>query len=358
MNELDHAASPAPQIGSGVLPPLFSVENWFNKLTTALSVLGACVLVLICIFITVNAGGRLLFNTPWVGITDLEILFVSFVGFASMSTAVIRRESIQIDLIYEKFSGKTRCVLYLFAMQISCIIWFVLAWRACVAGWGWTKYTHILMIDEWPSVFFSGIGMGLVAIAFLFQVLHILRYLIQRKEFALILIGTAATALLCLLPFAYRAAGLSLSGLQLGGLGFILLMVLLLLRVPLGCGMGLIGLIGLLMILRTPTAAIKTIASIPFVQTGTFIMIAFPMFLLMGEMVSLAGLSDDLFDAARKWMGRLPGGLAIASVGGCAGFGAVCGDSLVTVLTMSSVAMPAMKEAHYNNQLSAGSLAA
>ncbi len=350
--------SATPEVGMGVLPPLNRAEAGFNRIATLLPAIAAVLILLIAVFITIDVLGRLLFNKPWVGITDLEMLFMCAVGFLSMAIAVVQRQSIQIDLFYDYFPLPARRALYLFACLLSCGISAVLAYHATRAGLHWTRHTGILDIPEWPVVMLTGLGLGLTAIAFFFQICHILKSMLSRRELPGILLALALCAALVALPFLYRSSDLSLSGLAVGSIGFVILMAVMLVRVPLGFAMSLIGLLGLLAVVRTPTAAFKAVATIPFIHTTSFIMIAFPMFMLMGEMVSLAGLSDDLFDAAKKWMGRLPGGLAVATVGGCAGFGAVCGDSMATVITMSTVAMPAMRANNYNMALSSGSLAA
>jgi tripartite ATP-independent transporter DctM subunit len=82
------------------------------------------------------------------------------------------------------------------------------------------------------------------------------------------------------------------------------------------------------------------------------------MFLYMGELTVHTGIGRDLFECLNRWIGRVPGGLAVASIGGCAGFGAVCGDSMATTVTMSSVALPHMRAKKYDHALATGALAA
>lgn len=283
---------------------------------------------------------------------------MSVAGFASMPFVITQRQPIQIEMFYEMFSSKVQRFLYLIACLTSGGISGVLGWRAFMTSTTWHRETSSLQLIEWPFVLWTAIALGLVAIAFLFQVIHVLRAMWRQRECGLILTAFILVALLCTVPFLYKSSGLQLNSLAVGGIGFLVLMTLILLRVPLGFAMCLVGLLGLLAITRRPTAALNPIGSIPFTETTTFMMIAFPVFMLMGEIVGLAGLSGDLFDAAKKWMGRLPGGLAVASIGGCAGFGAVCGDSMATVITMSSVAMPSMRANGYSPALSAGTLAA
>jgi len=82
-----------------------------------------------------------------------------------------------------------------------------------------------------------------------------------------------------------------------------------------------------------------------------------PLFILMGMLASKAGLSEEAFYAVNKWVGHLPGGLAIATVGGCTGFAAVCGSAAATATTMGTVALPEMRRYKYADQLSLGTIA-
>src|SRR5690606_23864197 len=83
-----------------------------------------------------------------------------------------------------------------------------------------------------------------------------------------------------------------------------------------------------------------------------------PLFLLMGQFATLGGMSRSLFKAAETWLGHRRGGVAMAAVGACAGFGAICGSSLATAATMSQVALPELKRYGYSGGLATGTLAA
>ena len=83
-----------------------------------------------------------------------------------------------------------------------------------------------------------------------------------------------------------------------------------------------------------------------------------PLFLLMGQFAALSGVSRALFDAAAAWLGHRKGGVAMASIGACAGFGAICGSSLATAATMGQIALPELKRHGYSGALATGTLAA
>src|SRR5580704_7028676 len=120
-------------------------------------------------------------------------------------------------------------------------------------------------------------------------------------------------------------------------LGFVALFALMLLRVPVGMAMGLVGV--------SPALKLVGQTSMRTVTDYTFGVI--PMFLLMGTFVSNSGMSRDLFRAANGFVGHLRGGLGIATVAACGGFAAICGSSVATAATFSAVAYPEMRRFGY-----------
>lgn len=141
------------------------------------------------------------------------------------------------------------------------------------------------------------------------------------------------------------------------GLGFILLWAALLLLFPVSAVMGLMGLVGTALFLAwRPAWSVLSSETVGFLTNPQ--VAALPLFLLMGSFAMVAGLSDDVYRLARAVLGRLRGGLALATVGGCAGFGAVTGSSLATVATFGKISLPQMKAAGYSPALSSGTVAA
>ena len=141
----------------------------------------------------------------------------------------------------------------------------------------------------------------------------------------------------------------------LAGIG--LLLVLLTFGVPIGVSLALVG-IGGLALLISPEAALIKSGVVSFETISKYELGVLPLFLLMAHICFAAGASRDFFDVAAKFVGHRRGGLALASIGGCAGFGAISGSSLATVATISSVALPEMRKAGYHPGFAAGALAA
>ena len=139
--------------------------------------------------------------------------------------------------------------------------------------------------------------------------------------------------------------------------GFVTLFVLMLLRVPVGMAMGLVGVAGYSYLVGGGPALKQVgITSMRTVTDYTFGVI--PMFLLMGAFVTTSGMSRELFRAANTWMGHLRGGLGFATILSCGGFAAISGSSVATAATFSTVAYPEMRRYGYPQSFACGVIAA
>ncbi|WP_029009233.1 TRAP transporter large permease [Azospirillum halopraeferens] len=139
--------------------------------------------------------------------------------------------------------------------------------------------------------------------------------------------------------------------------GFGALFTLIFLRMPIGFAMALVGTVGFaLMVDWGP--ALAMLRQNTFDAGFSYSLSVLPLFILMGNLVTRAGISTELYQAAHAFLGHRRGGLAMASVVACGGFSAVCGSSLATAATMSKVAMPPMRSFGYADSLAAGSIAA
>jgi tripartite ATP-independent transporter DctM subunit len=136
-----------------------------------------------------------------------------------------------------------------------------------------------------------------------------------------------------------------------------LLFVLLAAGVHIGVSLGLGGVLGIWLTIG-PQAALAQLATIPFSTTNNFDLAVIPLFILMGALATQAGLTTDLYRAAHAWLGRLPGGLAMATTLASAAFGAASGSTIVNAAVFTKMAMPEMTRFGYDKRLSAGCIAA
>ncbi len=140
-------------------------------------------------------------------------------------------------------------------------------------------------------------------------------------------------------------------------IAFASLFALIALRVPVAVSMGIVGLFGGWALNGWDSMAF-IMGSLPFETVFPYGLSVIPLFILMGVFAARAGLSKSLYDAVHAFIGHFRGGLAMATVGACAAFGAICGSSLATAATMCRVAMPEMRRRRYDDGLAAATIAA
>ena len=142
-----------------------------------------------------------------------------------------------------------------------------------------------------------------------------------------------------------------------GLIGFAILFGLIALRMPIAYAMGIVGFCGFWYLTSWP-AATNRMATVTFQLLSDFSFGVLPLFLLMAQVTFKSGIGKDLYDLAAKWLGHRPGGLAMATIFGCAGFAAVSSSSIATAATFGLVALPEMRRYKYDPQLATGCIAA
>jgi len=140
--------------------------------------------------------------------------------------------------------------------------------------------------------------------------------------------------------------------------GLMAMLLLAFLRVPIALAMGIVGVVGYAYMRDWNWYVAFTTAQTKVYETGrNYTLSVVPLFILMGNFVTRAGMSQELFRTANAFIGHLKGGLAMATVVGCAGFGAICGSSIATAATFAKVAYPSMKKFGYADYLATGAIA-
>lgn len=149
-----------------------------------------------------------------------------------------------------------------------------------------------------------------------------------------------------------------MSNLEIGLVSFPALLILIFIRVPIGLAMFLVGLVGLYFVTGSLNLPLGRMKSETFSTFSSYSLSIVPIFLLMGHFATLGGMSTALFKAAESFLGHRRGGVAMAAIGACAGFGAICGSSLATAATMSRVALPELRKYGYSGGFATATLAA
>jgi tripartite ATP-independent transporter DctM subunit len=148
-----------------------------------------------------------------------------------------------------------------------------------------------------------------------------------------------------------------MSPVAIGIIGVVVLVLFFLLRMPVGFAMAFVGLLGF-SYLVSPNAGLDILARDMFYTFSSYSLSVIPMFVFMGCIASGAGMSKRLYDAGYLMLGRLRGGLAMATIAGCAGFAAICGSTNACAAAMGKVSLPEMKRYNYDDSLATGTVAA
>jgi C4-dicarboxylate transporter DctM subunit len=142
-----------------------------------------------------------------------------------------------------------------------------------------------------------------------------------------------------------------------GLIGLGVLIIVLFSRMPVGFVMASVGFVGFTYLVSFE-AGIRLLAQDFFATFGSYNLTVVPLFIFMGQIAFYAGINRRLYDATYKFLGHFPGGLAMATIGACAGFSAICGSTNATAATMATIALPEMKRYKYSPELATGAVAA
>ncbi len=316
-------------------------------------------LALMSLPILADIAGRSLFNTPLHGMIELEELCMVLLLFLCLPMTEMHKSHIAIDFLTKKWKLWVNNLLEVAFTVISCGFLVLAGWWAFrQAGLKAANYTPELFIPIWPFLALVGTSMFITAVIAFLNGLRSAASMVKQSRGAWISLGLFLGLLVLAAPIWLPALGLGFSRTAMGVGGWLLMVALIFLRLPLAYAMGIVGAVGLCLISKTNAAGLVMVGIAPYNAMTSFVLVSVPLFILMGEITSNSGISTDLFEAASIWMGRLPGGLAVAAVSGCAGFAAICGESLPTAVTMSSVALPEMKRMKYDDAVACGPLAA
>src|SRR6266704_218129 len=150
-----------------------------------------------------------------------------------------------------------------------------------------------------------------------------------------------------------------MTGIEVGFVVFGVMLALMVIRVPIGISMFVVGAGGYVYLTGGNVAALlNSLKNLGYARLSNYDRVVSPLFLLMGQCATHGGLSRALFRCVSAFLGHRKGGVAIAAIGACAGFGAICGSSLATAATMGQVALPELRRYGYSGSLATGALAA
>lgn len=354
---------PAGLMGADMSNAILSLADACEKplrlLTRVMFLISLAILAFMPVPIIADIAGRELAGVAVPGVIELEELCMVLLLFLALPTAEITKTHIAIDFLTKKFPDWVNETLDTAYSVITAGFLFIAgywAWQQAILKSANTSAE--LFIPITPFLMLVGVSMYITACIAIVKGFRALGALMSRGRGFLGVVAILAGLLIVTIPWWFPILGIKLDRSVLGVSGWLAMLLLLFLRLPLAYSMGVIGMVGLCLVSKTNASGLAMVGIAPYNAMISFVLVSVPLFVLMGEITSKSGISRDLFEAASIWLGRMPGGLAISAIAGCAGFAAICGESLPTAVTMSSVALPEMQRLHYDDSLASGALAA
>lgn len=349
----------------------------FSQRLSGLGILG---MLIIGVFASLDVLiFRAIFNSPIVGF--IEILQTIFaVAIASvLASGFAQRANLQVDLVSRYLSGRAMAWLEVVVSLMLLAMMIVLAWRAGIAAvqaGTIGKQTVILELQVAP--FYWAIT-ALIALCVPVQFTVFLKALLgaksplphdgeagKRDETApslswisilLSLVGAVLVISVLVSFVSFIAPMVENNPVGIAIAMFVFLWVLVLLMAPVGFALGLSGLVGIALLIGWHRALLFVGSETMGLFTNAEIALI-PLFLMMGAFATVSGMSADIYRLAHAAFGARSGGVAMATVAGCAGFGALTGSSIATAATIGSVALPEMRQRGYASSLATGCVAA
>lgn len=333
-----------------------------ERISGVVNTIGVAVLAGMMFLTAIDVGLRYLLRMPIKGAYEISQFMLVIVVFLAIAYTGVRRSHVGVTGLVSWFPETVRRIISSLNPIICIYVLFLIIWQSVVrALWleGKGAESPVLEIPIHPFLFVVTFGSLLLSLVFLRDFLN---YLFQgAKSYRQVLLralpGTVALVLLCLITFSMdQLSGITPAMVGIAGVVFLFLLMFLT-GMPIAFALALTGFLGMSFI-RGTDSALTVLGTTPYGIPSNYSWAVLPLFVLMGEFCTVAGLGGKLYDMAYKFVGRLPGGLAMATVGGCAGFAAVCGSSISTAVTMGTVALPEMRKYRYDFSLATGSVAA
>lgn len=339
------------------------LETTVNRIITYVNVLGQAILVVMMLFTAADVLLRYVFNKPITGGIELTEFMMAIVVAIALAYTAVRKGHIATDFVILKLPPRTGAVINSVTCLASIGVFALITWWSLIYAGNLRASEAVSSnwyIPVYPFVYIFALGSAVIC---LILILNLVQYLAQvtaetrnRIRVALLVVVVLALALLAL-PIWGSGLVPRIHPLTAGFIGVIAMVIILFLGMAVATTMALAGFLGMVYISGV-NAGFIMMGTSPYATSSAYNNSVIPLFVLMGAFCFYAGLSRDLYYAAYKWFGHLPGGLAMATVGACAAFAAVSGSSVATASTMGTVALPEMKKYKYDAALATGCVAA
>ena len=339
-----------------VLENIGVFSRWTNYI-------GAAAIMLMVTLTLSDVIARYVFNSPILGAKEVtEVLLITAVFFTIAHT-YNKKGHVSVDVVTGKLGPKSSVILDFITTVLATATFIIVVIRLAIlnqihiaTGAYVSDAFHVLSAPFSAIMVFGSILMTLLLIRDLLVDIVKAGKLDFKSYHWLLMLGIPVV-LLVLAAFWIQPDFWDISLTTVGIIGLIVFLLLLLSGIPVVFAL-LIPAIVFIAHIRGIDPALRILGREMFATSATFVWATVAFFVLMGYFCLHAKFGEDLYVLFNRWIGRLPGGLAMATSASCTGFAAIVGDSISSIATMTSIAMPQMKKYNYDNRLSTGCIAA
>ena len=327
------------------------------NLTQRVASVGVLGMLLIAFATIADVVSRWLFNRPITGMEEVASMALAVAVSACLPAGAAQRVNITVELLSGRVSARTVARLQLFGALVLLVLYAALALRVGDYAAELAARRGVTVYLEVPIAPFLWVVTAFLAATALVQLLNVFSYSKTWPIAIGVLLASAAALAALYGAFPALSAAAKASPGWTSVAIVLAVWVLLALYVPLAAALGLLGVLCAgLMIGLDPALSVLGNETAQFLTNEQVAVV--PMFLMMGSFAVVAGMAEDIYDLAHALLAPLRGGLALATIGGCGGFGALTGSSLATVATIGRIALPEMTARGYSSTLTSGCIAA
>jgi C4-dicarboxylate transporter DctM subunit len=337
-----------------------------HNLSRVIAIISAAIILLMMVLTVADVFLRYLFSKPIPWNFDLQILLIVGVVYLGIAYVQIHRRHIRIDLVSSRLSENSQLWLQLFSDIIFFGFSALIAWQMSLETWdAWVIKDYLESITRlplWPAKGALTLGIGLLSLNLVINIYNDIRALAQSRKrdsarsnwYAWLVATIVAWTLLAVATVWLRNT--AVEPVTVGWICIILLFILLLAGTPIAAASGIIAIWGTF-ILAGGAPALGIAATKPFHFILSYIMTVVPLFIVMGILAGLAGFATNAYEAARRWLQNIPGGLVHATITGGAMFAAASGVSTAACATFSKMVLPEMFKHGVQKALALGAVA-
>ena len=365
MSPLSVSLSPFPKIQTVDQSTLGHLESALSKLAEMVALACVCGMLVVAGVTAIDVLLRWIVVEPIPAMNEIVQMTFSVAIAACIPAGIARRVDLKIDLVARYFTPSMHAWCEVLGGTSLFLFYSVIAWRIYehandLARQG--AITVILGILQAPFTYCVSLFLGFAAVVQAVIVLNDLRRAWSHGAHGIVGAGISCVLIiLCAFVWIFNANLInSWASAHVGTtviIVFIVMWLMTLVLLPIASIMGIVGVISSSMFIGLlPSLGAASTEVTDFL--GSFQLAALPLFLLMGSFAAIADISQDVYNLAHVAFGRLRGGLALTTIAGCAGFGALTGHSISTTVTIGKVAIPEMRARGYSPALSTGVVAA